>query len=76
MPKRTASAAAQGVLGLLQRSQETDMLRKLIMLAITSGVAKKLYDNYREKHMQTPFPTAERPPEGPAKRGRKTRSTA
>jgi hypothetical protein len=32
------------------------MLRKLIMLAITSGLAKKVYDNYRRK--QTPFPTA------------------
>ena len=25
------------------------MLRKLIMFAITSGLAKKLYDNYRRK---------------------------
>jgi len=40
------------------------MLRKLIMLAITSGVAKKLYDNYRQKQVRTPFPTSGRPPEG------------
>jgi hypothetical protein len=32
------------------------MLRKLIMLAITSGLAKKVYDYYRRKQM--PFPTA------------------
>lgn len=44
------------------------MLRKLIMLAITSGLAKKLYDNYRQKQMRTPFPTSSRPPEG--RRGR------
>ena len=36
------------------------MLRKLIMLAITSGLAKKLYDNYRRK--QNPFPTARHHP--------------
>lgn len=40
------------------------MLRKLIMLAITSGLAKKVYDNYRQKRMRTPFPTSGRPPEG------------
>jgi hypothetical protein len=40
------------------------MLRKLIMLAITSGVAKKLYDNYRRQQLRTPFPTSSRPPEG------------
>jgi hypothetical protein len=39
------------------------MLRKLIMLAITSGLAKKLYDNYRRKQMRTPFPTSRHPPE-------------
>jgi hypothetical protein len=39
------------------------MLRKLIVLAITSGVAKKLYDNYRHKEGRTPFPTS-RPAEG------------
>lgn len=38
------------------------MLRKLIMLAITSCLAKKLYDNYRRKQMQSPFPTSGRPP--------------
>ncbi len=40
------------------------MLRKLIMLAITSGVAKKLYDNYRRQQLRTPFPTSGRPREG------------
>jgi hypothetical protein len=39
------------------------MLRKLIMLAITSGIAKKLYDNYRHKQLRTPFPTSGRPME-------------
>jgi hypothetical protein len=42
------------------------MLRKLIMLAITSGLAKKVYDNYRRKQM--PFPTAKEHP--PVSRGR------
>ena len=42
------------------------MLRKLILFAITSGLAKKLYDNYRQKQMRTPFPTSGRPPEGRA----------
>jgi len=36
------------------------MLRKLIVLAITSGVAKKVYDNYRRRH--NPFPTAQAHP--------------
>jgi hypothetical protein len=40
------------------------MLRKLIMFAITSGIAKKLYDNYRQNQMRTPFPTSGRPGEG------------
>jgi hypothetical protein len=40
------------------------MLRKLIMLAVTSGVAKKLYDNWRQAQLRTPFPTSGRPPEG------------
>ena len=31
------------------------MLRKLIMFAITSGLAKKAWDSYRRK--QNPFPT-------------------
>jgi hypothetical protein len=44
------------------------MLRKLIVLAITSGLAKKVYDNYRQKHAATPFPTSSRPPEGKARR--------
>lgn len=37
------------------------MLRKLIMLAITSGLAKKLYDSYRQNR-RAPFPTAKRHP--------------
>jgi hypothetical protein len=44
------------------------MLRKLIMLAITSGLAKKMYDSYRAKNLRTPFPTSSRPPEGRARR--------
>ena len=43
------------------------MLRKLIMLAITSGLASKLYKNYRNTRMRTPFPTSSRPPEGNAR---------
>jgi hypothetical protein len=35
---------------------ENSMLRKLIMLAITSGLAKKLYMRWRRR--PTPFPTA------------------
>jgi len=47
------------------------MLRKLIMFAITSGLAKKLYDNYRQKQQaaEAPFPTARKNP------GRKSRAT-
>jgi hypothetical protein len=48
--------------------QEASMLRKLIMLAITSGLAKKLYNNYRAKNLRSPFPTSKRPPEGRARR--------
>jgi hypothetical protein len=42
------------------------MLRKLILLAIASGLAKKLYDAsmQRANRMRTPFPTSSRPPEG------------
>lgn len=47
------------------------MLRKLLVLALTSGVAKKIWDNIREKQMRTPFPTSSRPPEGKAKRRHK-----
>ena len=40
------------------------MLRKLIILAITSGVATKLYKRYNARP-QTPFPTARHhPPKG------------
>jgi hypothetical protein len=38
------------------------------MLAITSGLVKKLYDNYRRKQVRTPFPTSGRPAEGRASR--------
>jgi hypothetical protein len=45
------------------------MLRKLIMLAITTSLAKKLYDNYRQKGAErTPFPTSTRPRETRARR--------
>lgn len=42
------------------------MLKKLILLAIASGLAKKLYDQsvQRTNRMRTPFPTSSRPPEG------------
>lgn len=40
------------------------MLRKLILLAVASGLAKKLYDQLRTNQMRTPFPTSSRPPEG------------
>ncbi len=43
------------------------MLRKLIMLAVTTGLAKKAYDSYKQNQMRTPFPTSSRPPEGRAK---------
>ncbi len=48
------------------------MLRKLIMFAITSGIAKKLYNSYRQNQMRTPFPTSRRPPEGRAGKGYRT----
>jgi hypothetical protein len=57
-----------GGYGAFTDVQEIPMLRKLIMLAITSGLAKKLYDNYRRKQMRTPFPTSGRPMEGRHKR--------
>ena len=40
------------------------MLRKLILLAIASGLAKKLYDQWCASQSRTPFPTAKRPPDG------------
>lgn len=49
------------------------MLRKLIMFAITSGLAKKVYDNYRRKQKRTPFPTSGRPPEGRRRAGAASR---
>ena len=49
------------------------MLRKLIVLAITSGLASKLYKNYRQSQVRTPFPTSSRPPERSA-RGRARKS--
>ena len=47
------------------------MLRKLIMFAITSGLAKKAYDSYRRKQMQTPFPTAQDHPRASGSRTRR-----
>lgn len=44
------------------------MLRKLIMFAITAGIAKKLYDTQRTSQLRTPFPTSKRPPEGRMRR--------
>jgi hypothetical protein len=42
------------------------MFRKLILLAIASGLAKKMYDAsvQRANKMRAPFPTSSRPPEG------------
>lgn len=37
------------------------MLRKLLWLAVTSGLVKKIYDHYRTP--KTPFPTARRHPQ-------------
>ena len=45
------------------------MLRKLIMFAITSGLAKKLYDYYRRKQI-TPFPTSRHHPQHRAGRSK------
>jgi len=42
------------------------MLRKLIMLAITSGLVRKLYSSYTRQ--RTPFPTARHHPRRPAGR--------
>ncbi|HWI81912.1 hypothetical protein [Ramlibacter sp.] len=43
------------------------MLRKLIMFAITSGLAKKLYDKYRAPATRMPFPTSRHPPRSSAR---------
>jgi hypothetical protein len=40
------------------------MLKKLILLAVVSGLAKKLYAQWRADQLRTPFPTSSRPPEG------------
>ena len=40
------------------------MLRKLIFIAITSFIAKALYEEWRASQARTPFPTSRRPPEG------------
>jgi hypothetical protein len=47
------------------------MLRKLIMFAITSGLAKKAYDRYRRKQ-QNPFPTAKDHPRASGGRNRRS----
>jgi hypothetical protein len=55
------------------------MLRKLIMLAVTTGLAKKVYDNYRRNDSQkrSPFPTAkEHPGASSAGRTRRGRNAA
>ncbi|HUR87983.1 MAG TPA: hypothetical protein VMZ74_02730 [Ramlibacter sp.] len=39
-------------------------MRKLILLAIASGLAKLAYDQWCTSQLRTPFPTAKRPPEG------------
>lgn len=52
------------------------MLRKLIMLAITSGLAGKLYKSYRDNRKRTPFPTSSRPPEGNTRGRARKRSPA
>ena len=39
-------------------------MRKLILLAIATVLAKKFYDQQRAGQMRTPFPTTQRPPEG------------
>lgn len=48
------------------------MLRKLIMLAITSGLAKKAYDSYKRKKAH-PFPTAKEHPHASAGRTRRAK---
>ncbi|HEY8050772.1 MAG TPA: hypothetical protein VIE63_16500 [Ramlibacter sp.] len=40
------------------------MLRKLILLTITSALAKMAYGQWRASRMRSPFPTSKRPPEG------------
>jgi len=40
------------------------MIKKLILLAVASGLAKKLYDQWHAGQLRTPFPTSSRPPEG------------
>jgi hypothetical protein len=44
------------------------MLRKLILLAFTSAIAKLLYDQRRARRLRTPFPTSSRPPQGRMRR--------
>lgn len=40
------------------------MLKKLILLALALGLAKKLYDQRHDSRLRSPFPTSSRPPEG------------
>jgi hypothetical protein len=47
------------------------MLRKLIMFAITSGLAKKAYDSYLRKK-RNPFPTAKDHPRASSGRTRRS----
>ena len=40
------------------------MLRKLILLALASSLAKAAYGQWRANRLRSPFPTTRRPPEG------------
>ncbi len=40
------------------------MLRKLILLAVVTSLAKAAYGQRRANRLRTPFPTTRRPPEG------------
>lgn len=51
------------------------MLRKLIMLAITSGLAKKAYDSYR-RQKSNPFPTAKEHPKASAGRTKRAKPSS
>lgn len=43
------------------------LLRKLLWLAVSSGIAKKIYDHYARP--KTPFPTARRHPPAARRQG-------
>jgi uncharacterized membrane protein YebE (DUF533 family) len=52
----------------LTESAETFMLKKLIVFAITSGLAAKLYKSYVEKQDQRASRTPAKPASGPQTR--------